>query len=501
MHTRAVIIGVGQLRANREKTVAGAREPADLIAEALRRAALDSGVGPEALLRAQRLDLVRVTSWDYDDLAGDISWRLGIAPSATSHDDVGGNRPPLLVDQAAARIASGEIDVALIAGGESAASVASFAKAGVEPTWERRPGGHVKFPREISGTELAIKHHLTRPIRAYPLYENALRAALGQTFDEAQQWSAEIYADFTTVAATNPAAWNPTPLLPPDISTVSDTNRMICHPYPLLMNALGTVDQAAAVIVTSEAVARELGVPQDRLVHVWGGAGGVDSRDILSRVSYDHAPAMNAVLDVALEQAEVEVEDLDVIDLYSCFPCVPKLASRHLGLPRGARLSATGGLTAFGGPGNNYSLHAVAAVVGQIRDGRRLGLVYGNGELVTKHHALLLGANPHAADYIGKREPVSVGTETPPALIEHAAGRATVETFTVEYSRGGEPTRGFVIGRVADGARFVANTADGDRATLASLVDEKHEPIGGHGVVSTAADGRNIFAFDAASRP
>lgn len=43
-----------------------------------------------------------------------------------------------------------------------------------------------------------------------------------------------------------------------------------------------------------------------------------------------------------------------------CFPIVPKLACSHLGLNLehpGKPITLLGGLTSFGGAGNNYSMH------------------------------------------------------------------------------------------------------------------------------------------------
>lgn len=45
---------------------------------------------------------------------------------------------------------------------------------------------------------------------------------------------------------------------------------------------------------------------------------------------------------------------------FSCFPIVPKIACHHLGLPiiRPPKpITLLGGLTFFGGAGNNYSMH------------------------------------------------------------------------------------------------------------------------------------------------
>ena len=489
-----VLVGVGQLRHNRERRLELAREPLELMVEASRRAAADAGPG-EALLRAvDSLDVVDVITWAYDALPDRVADRLGIQPARRVSSAVGGNRPVELVDQAAGRIARGESRVALVCGAEAQASLELVLRAGTCP-WSQTPGGPLAFDDAMHGGPLVRRHGLVDPIRGYPLFENRLRFERGARLEESQRESAELYADFTRVAADNPAAWNPTVLSPEDIATVTPKNRMICFPYPLRMNAFLKVDQAAAVLLTSLAVARELGIPEDRLVHVWGGAGAADSREMLDRVSYGRSPALEAVLDTTLAQAEVSVADVDVLDVYSCFPVVPTLARLHLGLARGHRLTATGGLTAFGGPGSNYSLHALVAVAGRLRAGARLGLVHGNGEYLTKQHALLLGARPHPRGYVGRDAPVTPQGTEGPRVVAHAEGRAVLETFTVEYDREGHPRRGFVIGRLADGARFVANTAEGDRESLDALVDPEREAIGRTGVVTHHPDGRNLFRF------
>ena len=80
----------------------------------------------------------------------------------------------------------------------------------------------------------------------------------------------------------------------------------------------------------------------------------------------------------------------DAIELYSCFPCVPKMARRTLGLGPDVQPTVTGGLTFFGAPLNTYMTHAACAMVRKLRDGAKLGLLYGQGGFVTKHHALVL---------------------------------------------------------------------------------------------------------------
>lgn len=67
---------------------------------------------------------------------------------------------------------------------------------------------------------------------------------------------------------------------------------MVCEPYPLTLNAMPFVDQAAAVLVCSLAVAREHGVPDHRIVSVWGGSGATDPVDVLSRNGFGTSNAL-----------------------------------------------------------------------------------------------------------------------------------------------------------------------------------------------------------------
>src|SRR5688500_15540917 len=76
-----VIVGVGQLKSNRERTLAGAREPLDLLASAALLAADDAGPGRALLEAADRLDVVCVVSWAYDELGRQLANRLGISPA------------------------------------------------------------------------------------------------------------------------------------------------------------------------------------------------------------------------------------------------------------------------------------------------------------------------------------------------------------------------------------------------------------------------------------
>ena len=187
----------------------------------------------------------------------------------------------------------------------------------------------------------------------------------------------------------------------------------------------------------------------------------------------------------------------DLVELYSCFPCVPKMARRTLGLGPEAVPSVAGGLTFFGAPLNNYMGHAAVAMVRRLRDapGGGVGLLYGQGGYVTKHHALVVADRPRgdgaklAQGYSvqavadARRGPV-------PELVADCAGRAFVETFTVLFDRDAAPTHGVVIARTeAGGARLMARALAEDTESLGLLLDGERSPIGSVGMVRAGRDG------------
>jgi hypothetical protein len=63
---------------------------------------------------------------------------------------------------------------------------------------------------------------------------------------------------------------------------------------------------------------------------------------------------------------------------------------------------------------------------------------------------------------------------------EDATGTATIDAWTVVYSRDGEPTRGIVIGSLASGERFVA--CPPDRPDFLAAFASR-EQVGSRGVV------------------
>ena len=146
----------------------------------------------------------------------------------------------------------------------------------------------------------------------------------------------------------------------------------------------------AALLMTSLARRARPGCAEDRLIYVWGGASAEEPRDYLVRDQFFESHPQNAVLKAVMDLVGGDGSTFDAIELYSCFPCVPKMARRTLGLGPDVQPTVTGGLTFFGAPLNTYMTHAACAMVRKLRNGAKLGLLYGQGGFVTKHHGLVL---------------------------------------------------------------------------------------------------------------
>lgn len=491
-----VIVGVGEA-IDRPATLAVAREPRALAVEAARCAVadaigrVDSAASYGLLARIDALDIVNIASWRYDDIVGLLSTDLGINPVHRVYHPVGGESPLRIVHDAALRIAAGGSRVVLICGAEAQHSVARAKReATAMPGWTRHGPD---APEPLRGADivhpLARRHGLTVPAKVYPLFEMASAAALGQTPRDARAESGVLWERYAQVAADNPMAWQAKIRTADEIITPGTDNRMIAWPYTKRMVANPLVNQAAALIVMRLDMALDAGIDPVRLIYIHGGAAANEPRDFLARDGFDRSPAQDAVLAAAAERAP---DGFDALELYSCFPCVPKMARRSLGLGADVSPSVTGGLSFFGAPLSNYMLHATCAMVRRLRGGGGMGLLYGQGEFVTKHHALLLSARaaeaPIAENY-GVQADADRRRRAVPPLAEPRPEPAQVESATVFHRRDGSVDQGVVILRMGDGARTLAAVAAEDRTTLARLTDDARFPVGMAGKIVADGDG------------
>jgi acetyl-CoA C-acetyltransferase len=476
-----VVVGVGQV-AQRVPPV-DARSPIDLLTDAARLADADAAAASSLLERVNVIGVAAIGSWRYADPGALLGRRLGIEPRATLLTTVGGNSPQLLCNELGTRIQRGELDVALVGGGESMHTRwRARREPRVELTWETgddAPCDWVIGDTRPGSSDYEMAHTAIAPPLVYPLFETALRAANGRTVDAHQRHVSEVWSRFAAVAAENPNAWSRTAYSPTDIRTVSPDNRMVCFPYPKRMCANIDVDQAAALILCSYETARAAGVPDDRVVFLHSAAEAHDHYFFTERWSLAESPAIAAAVGDTLAAAAVDTDAVARFDLYSCFPSAVQVATQAIGLadddPR--PLTVTGGLGFAGGPVNNYPTHAIARMVEVLRtDPGSFGCTTALGWYITKHASALWSTTPPERGF-RRVDPTTTQARVdsrprrvPAGLID---GDVTIEATSVNVERDGTPVLGIVSALTADGRRALANTRDA--GLLAALTTEAHE--------------------------
>ena len=485
-----VIVGVGQVN-DRPADPASGLDPVGLMAESLRQA--DQDAGSRWLERVDSLAVVDQISFRaMNPLPDKLADALGIAPAHRFQTPAPmGDSPVMLLNAAANRIGAGEATVCAVVGAEALRTAAQ--RAALAAGDSASDHNALRSRHDARASDIRARYGLVAPVDVYPLYENATRAAWGQSLAEGQAESGAIWSLFAEVAVANPGAWLRKARTIEEIITPSLDNRPIAFPYTKLMVANASVNQGAGFLVTSLAEARARGVPEDRLVYVGNGAAAHESDDVLARDGYDHSAGMQVSIETALRLNGLTVSDLDCVELYSCFPCVPKMARRVLGWPLDRPASVFGGLTFGGGPVGNYMSHAVVAMVQQLRSTGSTGLLFANGGFATHNHTLPLSSRPFAQAHFPRGFDFQVEADAlrgpVPAFDPDYTGPGTIESYTVFYDRSGQPRAGVVVARGPTGARFLATVPGDDTATIAFLTDGAVEPVGTAGEARPHADG------------
>lgn len=459
-----VLVGAGQVNQRADNP---AVEPVDLIADAAREAA-----DPRVLAALDSIRVVNLLSWRYRDPGLLVGRRIGAESASTQYTGIGGNTPQSLINQTCLDIRQGRADAVLLAGGETWRTRMRLRAKGLRPEWTKQdesvpipPGAGADVPMSGPADE---RIGLDRPSFVYPLFEQAIRIAAGESVAAHRRRIGELWAQFSAVAAANPNAWVREPLSAEQITEVGPDNRMISWPYPKLMNSNNMVDQAAAVVLCSVEKATYLQIPRDTWVFPYAGTDSHDTYSFAERHELHRSPAIRIAGARVLELAGLGLDDLDYVDLYSCFPSAVQVAAQELGLPVGdpARpLTVTGGLTFAGGPWNNYVMHSIATMAQRLLEnpGSR-GLISANGGYLTKHSFGVYSATPPADEFRWEDVQDAVDSEPTRTAVVEFDGVGTVESWTTPYDRDGNPEKVFLTVRTPDDSRALAVINDADEA-------------------------------------
>jgi len=425
--TTPVLVGTGVVE-QRD----GSREPLALMEDALRRAG-----APELLRRIERI-LIPRGRWKYRDPGRAIADAVGATGAYTVLTQIG-ILQSTLIGEACAQIAAGDLTVAAVVGGEAGDRLRAARKAGGKPvdTVIEEPADEVRRAEHELFHEAETAVGLRDAVDFYALLESAYTSAAGRTVDQGRDEIARIYRRFSEIAADNPYAWRREALResPPTEASIRDGSPMIAFPYNRSHVSSWSVDQASALVFCAAGTARELGIPESGWIFPVVNAESNHMMQLCTRPELDRCPGAEVSGKAAFEHAGIGPDDLDLVELYSCFPVAVQAYARELGIDLGRDLTVTGGMPYAGGPFNSYVLQATCRMAELLRERGGTGAVTTVSGVLTKQAVTLWSTEPGPRPFADIDVTAEVAAKTQPRKArEDFSGPGTVVAVTVLHT-------------------------------------------------------------------
>ena len=499
-----IIVGVGQVVDHWDgRDLDKSSSPISLITESIKRAQADAGVFD----LVEKIDTLAVVRAYTDSLRkpfdpfgkaknfpAAVIEAASLSPKRTIYSTAGGEQPQSLVNELSEDIARGDIRMAMITGGEALATLKTALKKQLALDWSSEADADIE--ERGTQTDFISKYEMVNgmglPPQTYAAMEQALRARLGMSRVQYLDYMGGICAGLCKTAQQNPYSQYPQAKSAEFLATASKDNYPICDPYLKWLIAQDAVNQASTLILTSVGYAKELGIDPDQWIYLHG-YSDVKEKLVSERPDLSKSKALELAISGAISSAGIAAGDIAYRDIYSCFPIVVHLASEVLGLdPVSDQMSMTGGLSFFGGAGNNYSTHAIATVVEKLRQDRQAyGLVLANGGFMSKQSAGVYSAKtPQAWAEISSKALQTEVDAQPECKLLNEDCTAVIEAYTVRHDRNGI-THAYLFARNDQGRVMAVAPAD-HRATMQAL--HKFDNPVGQTVNIIHRGGKNILS-------
>ena len=446
-----VLIGVGEASGQSLKHALGIEWPStvDLASAAVKTALEDSGAADRL---AASIDCLVHTRLFFDshlphqfgspeNPPDAVAQASGLNPASLFYGDIGGDSPQKYVNRFAAHLFEGEYKAVVITGAEAVGAVKRARRNDHEMDWSQTSTREMMDL--LSGdpilTSYEVRHGLINMPLSYAIMENARRGRLGMDRDIYAAEMAALWSGLASISMTREHAQFARGWTAGELLQQGHGNYRLNDPYRRWMVAQDAVEVGAAIIMTTAGHAAELGIDDSKLIYLHSGADA--SVPLISeQMDLSRSPAMDWAFGKALDIAELEVKDIGPMDIYSCFPVAVSLAIDALNLPDRSldSYSLTGGLTFFGGPGNSYSIHAIAALVQSLRkDGSKPGMISANGGVINKESVGIYAAQPVKGEWSADRVagPYKIPQDKRLKPGPFISGAAKIRSYTIAYGK------------------------------------------------------------------
>ncbi len=441
----------------REEAAGEGQEAVELMVAAVKKAADQAGA-PALLSRAQRIEVPK-GMWHYSDPARLVAEGIGATQAESVLAEIGVSQQTV-ISRACTSIADGEAEVVIVAGGEAKYRALRAQIEGVELTETDQQGAKPDIyltPDAELWSEVESAAGLGMPVGFYAIMDSALRHAQGLSVGEHRDQMAAQYEQFSQIATANPDAWVSEPVEAAFIRDHSPKNKMLAFPYAKFHNSQWNVDQAAGLIFCSAAVAEELGIDRKQWVFPLAATESNAMSVMSARKDLHRNYGFHYAGKKLFELTGKQPEDIDLMELYSCFPQAVRVQLEEMSLPADRSLSVTGAMTFGGGPLNNFVFQATAKMAELLlQNPGQTGLVTTVSGMNTKQGCALYSTEPNAngwqiADVTEEVREATALCE----LVDSYEGSATIAGYTVLF-QGDAPWRAVAVCDLPSGKRTVA---------------------------------------------
>ncbi len=314
-----VLVGLG--------TANGAEPVVDLMTTAVRAAAEDAGT--PTILGSVECIVVPQGTWALTDPARTVARRIGAGGPRTVRCEIGVSQQEV-ISFALAAVGAGTFDTVVVVGAEARAWARD---GGTERDEETEPPDETlsRPPDFVAPVEIAAGIVLP-PVQQYAMIENALGAAEGLSTQAQRDAVAELWARFNAVAQSNPEAAFAAPCSATAIATPGPHNRPLAYPYNVRHASQWTVNQASALVICSAERAAAAGVPADRWLFAHVALHCSQAVTLTARQRLDAWPAMDVLGQAATRALGRPLSEIELAEVYSCFPSAVRVQQRALGL-------------------------------------------------------------------------------------------------------------------------------------------------------------------------
>ena len=409
--------------------------------------------------------------WRYRDPGKWIAEKNNFSNAKTSVNKIGVLQQHL-INNTCNKIIKGEIRAGLILGGESRAKMIAALKEGIEykeMELSTNPDQYVKAKDDLYGEGEAEALGLMA-VGYYAVMESAMRKSKNLNLKEHEDYLGSMYADFSEIASKNQYAASDKSISKDQIMLANSDNKPMAYPYNKYHCTSWNVSQASAILICEEGLADQLNISKQKRIYPMASSETNHMIALIQRPSLISSAGLKLASEKINEVVDKHSINLNLIDLYSCFPVAVQQFENVLNLNTKTSRTITGAMPFAGGPLNNYMLHATVQALLKLRSESGHSLITGVSGMMTKQSFCLWSSEYQMPFYHADVTKKAQQLDKPIPSSNAKHGNGIVIGYTVLYE-GTKPTLGVFYIEDSQGERKVVTSED--KAVITSMREEE----------------------------